>query len=101
MEDSNTYNQLSIRRGTSGEECRQARHFPRLLLTLLLIFYTPRLPKASRMKTSKLQEMEGECGVCLHLHPPSHIYRWEPWDFCREDELKLPGTPILQPAAAS
>ena len=32
---SNTYNRISIRRGTSGEECRQTRHFARLSLTVI------------------------------------------------------------------
>ena len=36
----NTYNRISIRRGTSGEECRQTRHFPWLVLTLLHFLYT-------------------------------------------------------------
>ena len=50
-------------------------------LTLLLISYTARLPKASRMKIFKLQRKR-RCMSCVwcvsFLHPLPYIYRREP-----------------------
>ena len=106
----NTYNRISIRRGTSGEERRQARHIPRLsphsrvevqiwrrapLPVPLLSTSTPKLPKTALTQV-RTQEKSEWCGVwCVFIWSPSPcIYRRDPPAICPRTDPNRHGGPI-------
>ena len=73
----NTYNRISIRRGTSREECRQTRHFPDSSLLSSSSSTPPSLPKHLGCRPQAPRE-KGElrgCNVCVpFLYPPPFAF---------------------------